>query len=108
MRVRKLQRKDENGAWFDDCYAFENEMGRVVFQYNLAWGRVGAACSVKIRKAGTSLEAIETVIPAGESLRWLPIEVIEDDQVEAFLEKLNEACDIPKPRSVVIANTLPA
>jgi hypothetical protein len=39
-------------------------------------------------------------------MRWLSIEVIEDDQVEAFLEELNEACAIPKPRPISMAETV--
>ncbi|MBE7554280.1 MAG: hypothetical protein HS126_24735 [Anaerolineales bacterium] len=42
---------------------FENSEGQVIFRYNLAWGRVGAACNAKIRAAGTRLEEIETIIP---------------------------------------------
>ena len=100
MRLRKLQRLDEDGVWFDDGYVFENSEGQVIFRYNLAWGRVGAACNAKIRAAGTRLEEIETIIPPGEELRWLPIEVVAEEQIESFLAALDEACAIPKPRSI--------
>jgi hypothetical protein len=103
MKLRKLQRLDEDGVWFGDAYAFENSEGQVVFQYNLAWGRVGAACNVKLRESGVSLEEIETVISSGDELRWLPVEVIEEEEVEAFLAALDEACAIPKPRSIAHA-----
>ncbi len=105
MRLRKLQRLNEEGVWFDDGYVFENSEGQVIFRYNLAWGRVGAACNVKIREAGTQLEEIETVIPPGDGLRWLPIEVIAEEEVEPFLEALDETCDIPRPRSIAHALT---
>ena len=32
--------------------------------------------------------------------RWLPVEVVEEDEAETFLEDLNERCCIPKPRSI--------
>jgi hypothetical protein len=103
MRLSKLQRLNEEGVWFDDGYAFENSEGQVIFRYNLAWGRVGATCNVKMREAGTQLEEIETIIPPGDGLRWLPIEVIAEEEVESFLEALDEACAIPKPRSIAHA-----
>jgi hypothetical protein len=104
MRVRKVQRLDEEGAWFDDCYAFENSEGDVVFRYNLAWGRVGAACNVKIREGDTPLEEVESVIPPGDALRWLPVEVVPDEEAAAFMEALDEVCDIPRPRGVKIGS----
>lgn len=103
MRLRQLQRQNEEGQWFDDAYAFEDNSGQVIFRYNLTWGRVGARCNGQIREAGISLEDIETVIPPGEGLRWLPIEVIADEAVEAFLTNLDERCGIPKPRSIAQA-----
>ena len=106
MRLRKLQRLDEDGTWFDDAYAFENNEGQVIFRYNLAWGRVGAAYNVKIQAARIQLEEIETIIQPSDGLRWLPIEIIAEEAVEAHLAALDEACAIPKPRS--IARTLAA
>ncbi len=103
MKLRKVQRLDEDEGWFDDGYAFENSKGQIVFRYNLAWGRVGAACNVKIKERGVLLGEIETVIPPGDGLRWLPIEVIEEDKIEDFLVVLDEACAIPKPRSIAHA-----
>ena len=100
MRLRKLQHLDENGTWFDDAYALENSQGQVIFRYNLAWGRVGAACNAKIKQTSTRLEEIETIIPSGEESRWLPIEVIDEEASTKYLESLDQACAIPKPRSI--------
>src|SRR5687768_13204159 len=100
MRLRKLQRLDEDGTWFDDAYAFENSKGQVIFRYNLAWGRVGAACNTKIKQASTRLEEIETIIPSGEELCWLPVEVIDEEVSTKYLEALDQACAIPKSRSI--------
>ncbi len=102
MRVRRLQRLDEDDRWFDDAYAYENENepGRVRLRYNLAWGRVGSRYNVQIRQQQTPLEAVETVIRPSDRLRWLPIENIPDAEAEAFLAALNEACAIPSPRSI--------
>jgi hypothetical protein len=39
---------------------------------------------------------------------WLPVEVIETDQVEAFLVELNERCAIPKPQPISVNEILAA
>lgn len=103
MRLRKLQRRDESKVWFDDAYAYEAESGRVVFRYNLAWGRIGSYYNGKIREADTPLEDIETIIPPTEDLHWLPIEVIADEAIDTYFAELDKACaasTIPHPRSV--------
>jgi hypothetical protein len=100
MKIRKLQRLDENGTWFDDAYAFENDEGQVIFRYNLAWGRVGAAHNAQLRKTKPRLEDIETIISPGDSLRWLPVEIIAKEEAVSFLTALDVACAIPKPRSI--------
>ncbi len=100
MRIRIFQRWDEEPGWFDDAYAFEDGEGRVVFRYNLTWEQIGGRCSRRIREGGISLEEIETVIPSGDGARWLPIEVVAEEMAAAYLETLNEACGIPKPRSI--------
>ncbi len=75
MRLRKLQRLDEDNVWFDDAYAYENNEDKTVFRYSiLTWGRVGARYSNEVRDDNTRLDAIETVIPEGDEMRWLPIE----------------------------------
>ena len=107
MRLRRLQQLDEVDGWYDDAYAYENEDGRVVFCYNLTWERVGVRYNKKFAEAGISLEEVETVLPLdGQTMRWLEIEVITDDQAELFLEKLDEACAIPRPRSETMAKAM--
>ena len=108
MRVRRLQRTDEDGQWYDDAYAVEDNTGQVIFHYNLTWERVGSNCNAKLRETGVSLEEIETVIPSGEEWRWLPIEMVAEEEAEAILEALDDACDIPKPRPIKIVYPLAA
>ena len=99
MRLRKLQRLNEDSGWFDDAYAYEDQSRRVVFCYNIAWGRIGAKHATTIRDQQISLEKIELVIPQGPELRWLPIEDVANDQKAVVLEELNQACDILLPQS---------
>lgn len=108
MKLRRLQRQDKNDQWYDDAYVYEDNEGQVIFRYNLTWDRVGSTYNGKLRETGVSLEEVETVLRPGDRFRWLPIEVIEEDQVEAFLEELNEACAIPKPRPISVTETLAA
>jgi hypothetical protein len=42
MKVRRLQRKDDEGQWYDDAYAVEESSGQVVFHYNLTWEKIGS------------------------------------------------------------------
>ncbi len=35
MRLRRLQFKDDEGKWYDDSYAYENDKEQVIFVYNL-------------------------------------------------------------------------
>lgn len=101
MRLRRLQQRDEVEGWYDDAYVYENEDGRLVFCYNLTWERVGARYNKKFAETGVSLEEIETALPLdGQSMRWLPVEVIEADQVEVFLAELDERCAIPQPAKI--------
>ncbi len=100
MKLRILQAQDENDEWYDDAYAYEDSHGQVIFCYNLTWERMGSNCNAKLRERGTLLEEVETVIETGDRLRWLPIEVIAEEEVESYLEVLNERCAIPKPRSI--------
>ena len=109
MLFRSLQQHDEVEGWYDDAYVYENDDGRLVFCYNLTWERVGARYNKKFAETGISLEEIETILPLdGQSMRWLLIEVIEADQVEAFLAELDERCAIPKPRPISVTETLAA
>lgn len=97
MRIRILEAKDEDGRWYQEAYAYEADPGQVLFVYNLLWERVGSYYNDKLKETGISLEKIETVIePDNDDLRWLPVEVIEENEVEAYLEKLDETCGIPK------------
>ncbi|MCE7988162.1 MAG: hypothetical protein DYG89_43945 [Caldilinea sp. CFX5] len=102
MRVRRLQRKFEENKWVDDAYAYEDQQGFIAFRYNLTWGRMGSSYNQKIKKTGVTLEKIDAVIPSGQGLRWLPIEVIKDDEVVAYLAALDENCMIPQTRTVSI------
>jgi hypothetical protein len=103
MKLRRLQRQDKQDRWYDDAYAFEDSEGQVIFRYNLTWDRVGSIYNGKLQESGVSLAEIETVLQPGDRFRWLPLEVIEEDEVETFLEALDEACAIPKPRSIAKA-----
>jgi len=100
MKLRKLQRRNESQVWFDDVYVYEDTTGQVIFCYNLAWGRIGSFYVGKIRETGATLEDIDTLITPNENLRWLPIEIIDDDQAEAYLDELDQTCSIPYPRLV--------
>jgi hypothetical protein len=106
MKVRRLQRQDKRDQWYDDAYAYENETGQVIFCYNLTWDRVGSTYNGKLQESGVSLEAIETVLQPGDRFRWLPVEVVAEEEVEAFLEALDEACAIPKPRPIKMVHPM--
>ena len=109
MKIRRLQRKDEHDQWYDDAYVYEDEDGQVIFHCNLTWESVGRRYYRAFKESGVPIEEIETVLSLdGQTMRWLEIEVIAADQVELFLEKLDEACAIPRPRSVTMAKALNA
>jgi hypothetical protein len=107
MKVRRLQRKNDEGQWYDDAYAVEESSGQVVFHYNLTWEKIGSYYNGKLKRSGVSLEEIETIIQPTKGLRWLPIEVVEEE-AKSFLERLDEACAIPKPRPISIRKVLTA
>ena len=102
IRMRLLQRKNDEGQWYDDAYILENKEGEVTFHYNLTWERTGANINGKLQQNDNTitLENIEILIPPNQGLRWLDIEQIADDQTETFLEELDDRCAIPKPRSI--------
>ena len=109
MKVRRLQRKDEHGQWYDDAYVYEDEAEQVIFCCNLTWESVGRHYYRAFKESGIRIEDVETVLSLdGRTMRWLPVEVIEADQVEAFLGELDEACAIPKPRPISKADILTA
>jgi hypothetical protein len=95
MKLRRLQVKDEDGQWYDDAYAFEDDTGRVIFRYNLTWERIGSRYNGRLQKNGVSLEQIEPVIPPHDGLRWLPVEIIEEKELASYLAVLDRTCAIP-------------
>jgi hypothetical protein len=99
MRIRRLQRKLDRNRWDDDAYAYEDENGRVRFRYNLTWERMGSYYNELLERSDVALETIESAMPCGKTLRWLPIEVIDDAQAEAYLAALDELCAIVTPRA---------
>lgn len=100
MKIRKLQRLENDEGWVDDGYCYEKPDGQVVFRYNaVTWGRVGARCNVQLRDSGTTLADVRTVIPSGEYLRWLPIEEIPGE-IEDLKPTLDKACGFPEVRPV--------
>lgn len=101
MRVRRLQRRDEDGVWFDDAYALEDEQGQVVFHYNLTWERLGAEINRQLQAGSVPLDEMEQVIPASDDLRWQEPELVDMPDSNEFLTALNEACAIPKARPVI-------
>jgi len=93
---------EEHQEWL--AYALEKSDGRVVFHYNLTWEQIGSHYNGKLQETQVSLDEIETVLMPGDAAhwRWLPIEVIEAEQAEAYLEQLNERCCIPKPQPATV------
>lgn len=103
MKVRKLQRLNNTQQWVDHGYVFERENGQCLFRFNtLVWGRIGAEYNAKMKKNGTKLEDVHTVILIGERLRWLEIEKIEGNP-EDIKARLDEVCQIPRPQKVATA-----
>jgi len=100
MKIRKLQRLENDEGWVDDGYCYEKPNGQVVFRYNaVTWGRIGARYNVQLRDTGTRLAEVHTVIPTGEYLRWLPVEEISGD-IEALKATLDQACGFPQVQRV--------
>jgi hypothetical protein len=95
IRIRKLQRKDENGTWHSDAYAVEMPDGQLVLRYSLAWEYLGGRYNRMIRERGLSLEQLEQVL-SGDSLRWLSVENLEMDDEEA-IQVLDRECHVPRP-----------
>lgn len=100
MKVRRLQELNDKQQWQDHGYAFDREDGQCLFRFNtLVWGRIGAEYNAKMKKNGTKLEEVHTMIFVSERLRWLDIEKIEGDPAE-IRTALDEACKIPRPGSI--------
>ena len=101
MKIRRLQRKDEHNQWYDDAYIYEDKDGRLIFKCNLTWESVGRRYYKEFKESDLPIEEVETILALdGQSICWLPLEVIAAEQVEAYLEELDDRCAIPKPRSV--------
>jgi len=108
MKVRKLQRLNNAQQWEDHGYAFEHENGQCLFRFNtLVWGRIGAEYNATMKKEGTKLEDVHTVILVGERLRWLDIEEIEGDP-EDIKAELDETCKIPTAQRVSVTKSVAA
>lgn len=105
MRIRILQRLNEDQTWYDDAYSYEDEAGQVVFRYNLTWERIGDDYAAHIEENSITLEALETVIPPHANLRWSSISIIDNDKAESHLDQLDKACGIPypRPKKVIVA-----
>ncbi|HEX9922076.1 MAG TPA: hypothetical protein VGD99_05395 [Anaerolineae bacterium] len=100
MKIRKLQRLENDEGWVDDGYCYEKANGQVVFRYNaVTWGRIGARYNVQLRDTGARLAEVHKVIPTGESLRWLPVEEMPGD-IEELKATLDKACGFPKVQHV--------
>ena len=99
-RIRKLQRKGEDGTWHSDAYAVETRHGQIKLRYSLAWEYLGGRYNQMIQEQGLSLEQLEQVL-AGDSLRWLPVETIEMDDEDA-IRVLDRECHVPRPATVQI------
>jgi len=99
-RIRKLQRKGEDGTWHSDAYAVETRSGQITLRYSLAWEYLGGRYHQMIQEQGLSLEQLEQML-AGDSLRWLPVETIEMDDEDA-IQALDRECHVPRPATVLI------
>jgi len=64
IRVRKLERKDEDGAWRSDAYAVEMPGGQVTLRYSLAWEYLGGRYNRLIQERGLPLEQWNKCWPA--------------------------------------------
>lgn len=98
-RIRKLQRRSEDGTWHSDAYALETQGGRITFRYSLAWEYLGGRYNRIIQERGLLLEQLEQVL-AGDSVRWLPIETFETED-EQVIQALDQECCIPRPTTAV-------
>lgn len=99
-RIRKLQRKGEDGTWHSDAYAVETRNGQIALRYSLAWEYLGGRYNQMIQEQGLSLEQLQQVL-AGDSLRWLPVETLEMDEEDA-IRTLDRECHVPRPTTLLI------
>jgi hypothetical protein len=99
-KIRKLQRKGEDGTWHSDAYAVETRNGQITLRYSLAWEYLGGRYNQIIQERALPLEKLEQVL-AGDSLRWLPVESLEMDGEDA-IQALDRECHVPRPATVPI------
>jgi len=99
-RIRKLQRKGEDGTWHSDAYVVETRHGQIMLRYSLAWEYLGGRYNRMIQEQGLLLEQLEQVL-AGDSLRWLPVETLEMDDEDA-IRALDRECHVPRLATVPI------
>ncbi|MEA3341156.1 MAG: hypothetical protein U9R15_14425 [Chloroflexota bacterium] len=92
-KIRKLQRKGEDGTWHNDAYAIETRKGRITLRYSLAWEYLGGRYNRMIQEQNLSLEQLEQVL-SGDSVRWMPIETFETN-FEETLHSLDRECCVP-------------
>ncbi|MBI4674456.1 MAG: hypothetical protein HY741_22660 [Chloroflexi bacterium] len=94
IRIRRLQRQDEDGKWFDDSYAIQASDGKVTCRYNLTWEYLGGRLNYQIQQSGLPLEELEQVFD-NPRMRWLPVETL-DMSFEQATEFLDPQFHIPR------------
>ncbi len=104
IHIRRLQRRDEQGEWYDDSYAIENSDGKVTFRYNLSWEYLGGRLNYQIQQSGLPLEGLEQVFN-NPKMRWLPVEPVALD-FEQATELLDPQFHIPRLKKKVAAPAL--
>lgn len=99
MRFRRLQSLDDDGQqWLDEAYVYETTSGTIRLRYNpMVWEGIGARHNRQFEAEGTSLATVETVILAGDRLRWLEVEELEGEP-ETLKAMLDKQCRIPRPQ----------
>jgi hypothetical protein len=98
VRIRKLQRKGEDGRWHSDAYAIELR-DKVILRYSLAWEFLGSRYNQMIQEKDLSLEQLDQIL-TDDSLRWLSVEKLEVDTEEA-LNVLDCECHVPQPATIL-------
>ena len=100
IRIRRLQRRDAKGKWYDDSYAIEQPTGEIEFRYNLTWERIGGEYAFAIKQSGLPLEQVEQVWDTPK-MRWLPGEVFDMTYEEAT-ELLDPQFHIPRLKKKIL------
>lgn len=97
VRIRKLQRRGYDNVWHSDAYALEKQDSSVVLRYSPAWEYLGGRYNRLVQEQRTSLEGLEAVL-SGESVRWLPVEIFDDDETQV-MAALDRECNVPQTAS---------